>query len=896
MACAFVLAGAANAQPAVYVDVCVYGGTSGGVIAAVKAARLGKRVALICDKNHVGGMTSSGLGWTDIGHVGTAYIQGMANEFYTRINSKYGTQVNYHFEPHVAEAVFNDLIQESGVLLYTNQYLVSVTRQGAQIRAITMNNGNIFEAKEYIDTTYTGDLMAAAGVSYTMGREAASQYGESLAGVRPPDTSLGSQVNPYVISNVPDSGLLPLIQTNALAAAGAADSLVQTYNFRMCFTQVASNRLALTAPTNYAAAQYDLLARYLQANPSLTLSSLMTLGTPLPNNKMDINNNGPISTDFVGESSAYAEAGPALRNQIWQDHKNYEQGFFYFLANDPRVPSGIRSSMASWGPCKNEFTDNAGWPWELYVRESRRMVSDYVMTQSNVFNQLPVPDSVGMAGYFTDSHYCERIVNDGVVVNEGTARGDITAPYPVAYRALVPKTNECTNLLVPWSLSASHIAFCSIRMEPTFMILSQAAATAACNAIDDGVPVQSVDISKLQSQLLADGQNLGTGSSPAASSAIVVDDADPAGVTIVGDWTSSSASSGFYGSDYLHDGNTNKGSDSVTFRPNLPQAGLYQVYVRWTANANRSTNVPIDVGGAAGVKTFSVNQTQQGGQWVLLTTTNFDAGTTGFVRIRNDATTGFVIADAVQFVYNLPTVALWGADAQASRYGPHSADILISRDGNITSALTINLNIGGTATNGSDYATVPTSVILPPGIAITNLALSPLPSSVPVGNKVALISLAPSPAYQTGQLATASVSISDLPMNLWRVQYFGANATNAVVAGDNASPAGDGVPNIIKYALGLNPTQRAQTPLCTFGIDTNGFFALTYTRPDPPPSDINYQVVTSDDLATWCTNGACTSGPAILLNANGTATITTETSAQANAKARQFLSLRVTGN
>src|SRR3569833_522303 len=659
-----VFGGAAHAEQAVYVDVCVYGGTSGGVIAAVEAARLGKRVALICDKNHVGGMTSSGLGWTDIGHVGTGYIRGMANEFYTRINSKYGADVNYRFEPHVAEAVFNDMIREAGVKLFTNQYLVSVTRQGARIRAITMNTGTIFEAKEFIDASYTGDLMAAAGITYTMGREAANQYGERLAGVRPPDTSLGSKVNPYVVSNVPASGLLPLIQSNTLAPAGTADSLVQTYNFRMCFTQIASNRLALTAPTNYDPAQYELLARYLQANPALALSSLMTLGTPVANNKMDINNNGPISTDFVGESSAYAEASAALRDQIWQDHKNYEQGFFYYLANDSRVPSAIRSSMSSWGPCKDEFADNGGWPWELYVRESRRMVSDYVMTQSNVFNQLPTPDSIGMAGYFTDSHYCERIVNGGVIVNEGTARGDITVPYPISYRALIPKSNECSNLFVPWCLSASHIAFCSIRMEPTFMILSQAAGTAACLAIDEGVPVQNVNISKLQSQLKVDGQNFGIAGTSNGSSAIVLDNADAAGVSIVGGWTSSAATSGFYGSDYLHDGNTNKGSDSVTFRPNLPQSGSYQVYARWTANANRASNAPIDVASAKGIKTFLVDQTLQGGQWVLLTTTNFDAGSNGFVRVRNGGTTGFVIADSVEFVYNLPTVNIWAVDSQ----------------------------------------------------------------------------------------------------------------------------------------------------------------------------------------------------------------------------------------
>lgn len=883
---------AARAAQAVYVDVCVYGGTSGGVIAAVKAARLGKRVALVCDKGHVGGMTSSGLGWTDIGHVGTGYIKGMADEFYTRINSKYGANVNYHFEPHVAEVVFNDMIRESGVVLYTNQYLVSVTKEGTKIRAITMNGGNVFEAKEFIDASYTGDLMAAVGVSYTMGREATSQYGESLAGVRPPDTSFGTNVNPYVISNAPASGLLPLIQTNLLAPGGSADSLVQTYNFRMCFTQVASNRLALTAPTNYSPAQYELLARYLLANPTLPLSSLMTLNTPVANNKMDINNSGPISTDFVGESSDYAEASPALRNQIWQDHKNYEQGFFYFLANDPRVPSGIRNSIAAWGLCKDEFTDNGGWPWELYVRESRRMVSDFVMTQSNVFNQLPVPDSIGMAGYFTDSHYCERILNNGVIVNEGTSRGDITVPYPIAYRALVPKTNDCSNLLVPWCLSASHIAFCSIRMEPTFMILSQAAGTAACMAIDDGVPVQNVSVPKLQSQLMVDGQNLGTANNSNGSQAIIVDNSDPAGVSIAGDWTASAASSGFYGANYLHDGNTNKGSDSVIFRPNLPQSGMYQVYARWTENANRASAVPIDVSGVNGVKTFFVNQTQNGGQWVFLTTTNFNAGTNGFVRIRNGGTTGYVIADAVEFVYNLPTVNLWAADGQASRYGLNSGSVVVSRD--VTnSALTVNLNFEGTATNGVDYVFVANSVVLAPGVSAAVISFVPTSNAVPVGNRTATISLAASPVYQRGGLTNAVVTISDIPIDNWRVQYFGASATNAAIAGDAASPSGDAVPNIIKYALGLDPNQRVQNPLCVYGIDTNGFFALTYTRPDPPPAGIAYQVVASEDLTTWCTNGSCTSEPVISLNTNGTATVTIETSIDENANSKRFLSLRV---
>jgi hypothetical protein len=873
------------------VDVCVYGGTSGGVIAAVQAARMGKSVALVMVNNHLGGMTSGGLGFTDVGHFGTTYIKGVADEFYTRVNAKYGANVNYCFEPHVAEVVFNDMIRETGVMVFTNQYLVSATKQGTQIRAITTSTGDIFEAKEYIDASYTGDLMAAAGVSYTIGRESTTQYGESLAGVRPPETSFGSNVSPYVIPNVPSSGLIPLIQTNLLAPLGQADSLVQTYNFRMCFTQVSSNRLSLTAPTNYNAAQYELVARYLQANPSKTLGSLMTLDRTDSNNKFDINNNGPISIDFVGANSAYTEAGPGLRDQIWTAHKNYEQGFFYFLANDPRVPSGIRTSMASWGLCKDEFTDNGGWPWELYVRESRRMVSDYVMTQSNIFNLLPVPDSIGMGGYYVDSHYCQRILTNGIIVNEGGTYVSISAPYLISYRTLVPKTNECSNLIVPWSLSASHVAFSSVRMEPTFMILGQAAATAACIAMDDGLTVQNVNITKLQNQLTIDEQNLGTGILSNGTSTVFADDADATGVTIVGNWTSSTATAGFYGSDYLHDGNANKGSDSVTFRPNLPQAGQYQVYVLWTAVSNRSTNTPIDVGYANGTNTFVVNQTQQGGQWNLLLTTNFTAGTNGFIRIRNTGTTGYVIADAVEFVRNLPVVSLWASDAQASRYDHQSAMVTINCAGNINSAIIINLNIAGTAVNGTDYSVVADTITLPAGLATTNINIMPLTSSVPVGNKTVSISLAPSSYYLAGALTNANVVISDIPINAWKLQYFGANAGNPSVASDAANPSGDGVPNIMKYALGLNPNQAITNPICTFGIDTNGYFALTYTRPDPPPSDIYYQVVTSSNLVAWCTNGTCVQAGPILLNPNGTATVTTEAGTPVSDTPEQFLRL-----
>jgi hypothetical protein len=543
--------------------------------------------------------------------------------------------------------------------------------------------------------------------------------------------------------------------------------------------------------------------------------------------------------------------------------------------------------------CKDEFMDNGGWPWELYVRESRRMVSDFVMVQSNVLNPVSLPDSVGMGGYYTDCHYCERMLTNGIIVNEGSAKGTISGPYPIAYRSLVPKMTDCTNLLVPWSLSASHIAFCSIRMEPTFMILSQSAATAACMAIDDGVAVQNVNITKLQSQLTIDAQNFGTGIVSNTTSAIISDNADATGVTIVGLWTNSSSSAGYYGVDYLHDGNANKGLDSVTFRPTLLQAGQYQVYARWTANANRSTATPIDVGYPNGTNTFFVDQTANGGQWNLLLTTNFNAGTNGFVRVRNAGTTGYVIADAVEFVYNLPVVSLWAADGQASRYGQQPATIVMTRSGNTNAALTVNLNLTGTAVNGTDYSNVASTITFPIGVATTNITIVPRTNASPVGAKTLAIGLAVNANYLAGTLSNASVVISDTPINAWKSFYFGANAGNPSIAGDAASPAGDGVSNILKYALGLNPLIKATNSLFGSGIDTNGYFAMTYTRPDPPPADINYQVVTSSNLTTWCTNGTCVQAGPILLNLDGTASVTTETGLPAGSRLEQFLSLRV---
>lgn len=807
------------------IDVCVYGGTSGGVVAAVQAARMGKTVALLVVNNHLGGMSSSGLGWTDIGHVGNGYIQGLSREFYTRIGQKYGTGVKFTFEPRVAETVFREMAQQAGVTVHTNQYLVSVAKEGARIVAATMHNGNIFRAKEFIDASYEGDLMAAAGVSYIVGREASAQYGESLNGIRAPNSDFTTlNIDPYVVSNTPASGLLPLIQSGAPGTPGEADQLVQAYNFRLCLTTTATNKLPIAAPTNYNPAQFELLARYIQARvaqgSSPSLGDLITIET-MPNGKTDINNRGPISTDFIGESAAYIEADYDTRRQIWQAHKDYMQGFLYFLGTDSRVPSSVRSSMLSYGLTKDEFADNGGWPYELYVREARRMVSDYVMTQSNVFSQLAVADSIGMAGYFTDSHYCQRVVVNGVVRNEGNARGDITQPYPISYRAIISKASECSNLIVPWSLSASHTAFSSLRMEPVFMILGQAAGTAACFAIDDNLPVQSVNYDKLALQLVADAQVLNLGE-PATS--VIVDNLNT-GFSATGVWSNSTATAGYWAADYVHDGNVAKGAKSATFTPTLTAAGLYEIALRWTAHVNRATSIPVDVIHPGGTNTFIINQTANGGAWILLLTTNLGSGTSASLRIRTTGTTGFIVADAARWlpvVSNAPAVQLIASDPVANESGK-VARLLFSRPAASTNAaLTVHYKLSGTASNGVDFTALPGSITLPIGVFVTNLTVSAFSDAIPEGDKTLIVSLEAGTNYSIGAFSNATIRIFDTPFDGWRFAHFtAAELAQSQISGPDADPDNDGASNWHEFLAGTNPRDTASVLRVSLDVQAN---------------------------------------------------------------------------
>jgi len=519
-------------------DVVVLGGTSGGVVAAVQSARMGKAVVLIESGRHLGGLTAGGLGATDIGN--KEAIGGIAREFYHQLylhyrkndswmyeqRGNYGRTGEYSrggaeswdkeqawwmFEPHVAEAIFKDMIRQAGVAVVYGERLElkdGVQKQGSQIIAIRMESGRVFKGKMFIDATYEGDLMAKAGVSYTIGRESNAQYGETLNGVQTKNAryhQFEKPVDPYIKLGDPSSGLLPGVHGDGPGEEGQGDHRVQAYNFRLCLTDVPENRIPIPKPEDYNELRYELLLRYYEAG----FDEIPWIKTMMPNRKTDINNKHAFSSDNIGMNYDYPDGDYAMREKIIAEHTSYQQGLMWTLANHQRVPVNIRNEVSEWGLAKDEFVDNGNWPHQLYVREARRMVSDYVMTEQNCMSKRMVADSVGLGAYGMDSHNAQRYVDEkGLARNEGDVQVGGFGPYPISYRSIIPRKEECSNLLVPVCLSASHIAFGSIRMEPVFMVLGQSAATAACLAINEDVSLQQLDYQKLRRQLLKDKQRL----------------------------------------------------------------------------------------------------------------------------------------------------------------------------------------------------------------------------------------------------------------------------------------------------------------------------------------------------------------------------------------------------
>lgn len=511
-------------------DIIIYGGTSAAVISAVEAVQSGKTVIVVSPDKHLGGLTSGGLGYTDTGN--KAVIGGLSREFYHRVwqhyndsaawiwqkHSEYGNKgqgtvamdgenrTMWIFEPGVAEKVYENFAAENKLTIYRDEWLDrenGVVKEKGKIISFKTLSGKTFSGKMFIDATYEGDLMASAGVSYHVGRESAAQYGEQWNGVQTGVLHHGhwfkSKISPYKIPGDPSSGLLYGVSAEPPGEYGAADNKIQAYCFRMCMTNHDENRVPFPKPENYDSTKYELLLRSLQTGRKDFFEKF----DDIPNRKTDTNNHGPFSSDFIGMNYDYPEASYERRKEIIQEHMEYQMGLLWFVANDPRVPEDIRTKMASWGLAKDEFTDNGNWPHQIYVREARRMIGEYVTTENDVLLKREVPKPVGMGSYAMDSHNVQRYITpEGYVQNEGDIGVKPPAPYSISYGSLIPKKDECENLLVPVCVSSSHIAFGSIRMEPVFMILGQSAAVAAVMAIDRGCAVQDVPYEDLQTELL----------------------------------------------------------------------------------------------------------------------------------------------------------------------------------------------------------------------------------------------------------------------------------------------------------------------------------------------------------------------------------------------------------
>ncbi|MDQ6482058.1 FAD-dependent oxidoreductase [Dyadobacter sp. LHD-138] len=517
-------------------DVIVYGGTSGAITAAVQVVKSGKTVLVVSPDKHLGGLSSGGLGFTDTGN--KSVIGGLAREFYHRVymhydkpeawrwqkKEEYGNKgqgtpamdgadrTMWIFEPNVAEKVFEDFVKENNIKIYREEWLdreKGLVKKDGRIVSIKTLSGKTFTGKMFIDATYEGDLMAAAGVKYHVGREANSVYNEEWNGIQAEVFQHGhyfkKNVSPYKVEGDPKSGLLPYVSDEKIGKNGDGDNKIQAYCFRMCLSANPDNRIPFVKPAGYDPAKYELLTRVYKAGWTETFDKY----DPIPNKKTDTNNHGPFSTDFIGMNYDYPEATYERRKQIIKDHELYQKGLMYYLSNDSNVPEAVRTEMNKWGLPKDEFKDNGGWPHQIYVREARRMIGQGVMTENETLGKKAVSQSVGMGSYSLDAHNAQRYVKaDGFVQNEGDIGVHPKTPYSISYASIIPKKEDCQNLFVPVCLSSSHIAYGSIRMEPVFMILGQSAASAAVQAIDRKVSVQDVDYEKLKEQLLKDKQRL----------------------------------------------------------------------------------------------------------------------------------------------------------------------------------------------------------------------------------------------------------------------------------------------------------------------------------------------------------------------------------------------------
>jgi len=651
-------------------DVVVYGGTPSGIVAGIASAREGASVVILEPTRWIGGMVTGGLAKSDVGKQET--IGGITKEFFMRAAARYEGQFMWFAEPHANMETFQAMLQEAGVPVLTSQQIKKVVKDGTRITSITMADGRAFSGKQFIDATYEGDLMAKAGVSYVVGRESQEQYGEPLAGFHPmtvrprTDEVMASECpcldgkgphyihgTPTKISALDEKGKPIFGVKKATAKPGSADKLTQAYNFRVIVTKRPDIRVPFPKPDGYARKRYVLLLRLIKAYPSVAFGRLFHLGE-IANGKYDLNAQGLFSTDYPGGNTGYPDGDPAARERIWKDHVNYVQGLLWFLANDDRVPNELREEANEWGLCSDEFTDNHHWPYALYVREGRRMTGEYVMVQKDCQKEITKPDSVGMGSFVIDCHIVQRIITeDGMVTDEGSFKDAPAKPYHIPYRSLTPKRAECENLLVPVCLSASHIAYCSLRMEPVYMALGQASGVAAVQALRSEQSVQGIDVAALQAKLSERNAvltlNLPPDTPASSFPGIVVDDEN---ANFTGEWTASSFGNPIEGTSH-HDGNADKGGKTAVFTVRLPQSGRYEVRFAYAAAPNRASNVPVTITHADGTATATVNQKSPPNldkHFVSLGTFRFEKEKPASVTVGTAGTDSFVGVDGVQLL------------------------------------------------------------------------------------------------------------------------------------------------------------------------------------------------------------------------------------------------------
>jgi hypothetical protein len=663
---------------AVEADVIVYGATPGGFCAAIAAAREGAKVVLLEPTAHVGGVNTGGLSFSDSNQTVRSTLLGLFEEWHTRIAADYaarGVKLPYDiatkdnsvwtYEPHVAARVTNAMLKEAGVKILTKQPLEGVEKNGARIVGLRTTAG-IHTAKIFIDATYEGDLMARAGVVWHIGRESRDEYGESFAGRQYPKEKMA--INGFDANGLP----LPFITTVRKGDDNEGEQTVMVYSFRLCLTKDPANRVAFPAPKAYDPARFELIRRYFQKYPNAPLPWDLY---PLPGDKFDANNGigKMFSMGLVGEANGWCASDPAGRAKLWEKHKQYTLEFYQFLTSDAAVPAKIRATMAELGLCRDEFPETDHWSPQLYVREGRRMDGRYTLTQKDVIDDPKKDDAIAVSSFPIDSHDCRRIALPDGVINEGTIM-PVRIPgrrhgyaYHVPYRAITPAASECTNLLVPVALSATHVAYSSIRVEPTWMTIGQSAGIAAALAAKAGVSVQALDYAQLRARLLVQHQVLdlpvleplpaksaasgkGTGIAPASLPGLILDDAQ---AELSGDWERSTNFKPHVGTAYLHDEQRSDGKSRAVFRFKAPADGEFELRMAYSAHPTRTTRLPVTLTNGPQVQTFTVDQT--------IALSSGDAfRTIGTVRLRRDGdyvlevtnkdTGGFAIVDAFQLL------------------------------------------------------------------------------------------------------------------------------------------------------------------------------------------------------------------------------------------------------